>query len=128
MSLGDWLLLLSTLLAGAVLLGTLTRRANLPLTVVLALVGFLTGWLGNLQSPISNERFEDVLVFIFLPVLVFEAALGLSTRAFFRSIVPISAELRQAALKAAGASRPDSCLWPVCESDRGRVPFVFIVR
>ncbi|HEV2074550.1 MAG TPA: sodium:proton antiporter, partial [Thermomicrobiales bacterium] len=89
MDLGAWLLLLSTLLAGAVLLGVLARRANVPLTVVLALVGFLAGWLGNLQSPIGGERFEEVLVFVFLPVLVFEAALGLSTRAFFRNLVPI---------------------------------------
>ncbi len=89
MNLGAWLLLLSALLAGAVLLGVLARRVNVPLTVVLTLVGFLAGWLGNLQSPISGDRFEEVLIFVFLPVLVFEAALGLSTRTFFRNIVPI---------------------------------------
>lgn len=85
MSLPTWLLLLSGLLAVAVLLGVLARRAHIPLTVVLALVGFLAGWLGDIESPISAERFEEVLVFVFLPVLVFEAAFSLSTRAFFET-------------------------------------------
>jgi len=89
MSLPTWLLLLSGLLAVAVLLGVLARRAQIPLTVVLALVGFLAGWLGNIESPISDERFEEVLIFVFLPVLVFEAAFSLSTRAFFRNLVSI---------------------------------------
>ncbi len=89
MNLGTWLLLLSALLAAAVLLGILARRAHVPLTVVLAVVGFLAGWLGIVQSPVSGEGFEEILVFVFLPVLVFEAAFGLSTRAFFRNLVPI---------------------------------------
>ncbi len=89
MSLGAWLLLLSALLAGAVVLGVLARRANLPLTVVLAAVGFVAGWLSHIQSPLHGERFEEVLVFVFLPVLVFEAAFGLSTRAFVRNLGPI---------------------------------------
>ncbi|MDQ4099982.1 MAG: cation:proton antiporter, partial [Chloroflexota bacterium] len=93
MSLATWLLLLSALLAGAVLLGVLARRTRLPLTVVLATVGFIAGWLGtttaDLQSPLHGEAFEEVLVFVFLPVLVFEAAIGLSTRAFVRNLGPI---------------------------------------
>lgn len=89
MSLSTWLLLLSALLASAVLLGILARRVHIPLTVILALVGFLAGWLSDLQSPIQGERFEEVLVFAFLPVLIFEAAFGLSTRAFFRNLVSI---------------------------------------
>lgn len=90
MSLAAWLLLLSALLAAAVLLGVLARRVRLPLTVVLAVVGFLVGWLGtrvwSLESPLHGEEFEEVLVFVFLPVLVFEAAFGLSTRAFMRNL------------------------------------------
>lgn len=90
MSLAAWLLLLSALLAGAVLVGVLARRVRLPLTVVLAAIGFLVGWLGsqgwNLESPLHGEQFEEVLVFVFLPILVFEAAFGLSTRAFMRNL------------------------------------------
>lgn len=94
MSLPQWVLTVSTLLAGSVLLGVLARRLRLPLTVVLAAFGFLAGWLGSplgIESPLEGEEFEEILVFIFLPVLVFAAALGLSTRTFFRNLVPILA-------------------------------------
>lgn len=90
MELATWLLLLSALLSSAVLLGVLAHRIHLPLTVVLAAIGFVAGGLGrsigDFQSPLHGERFEEVLVFLFLPVLVFEAAYGLSTRAFIRNL------------------------------------------
>jgi CPA1 family monovalent cation:H+ antiporter len=92
MTVPEWVLQVSALLAVAVLLGALARRVNLQLTVVLAVVGFLAGWLGEplgIESPLQGEEFEEVLVFIFLPALVFAAALGLSTRAFFRNLGPI---------------------------------------
>jgi NhaP-type Na+/H+ or K+/H+ antiporter len=43
----------------------------------------------DLEIPLEGEGFEEVVVFLFLPVLVFEAALGLSVRAFFRNLGPI---------------------------------------
>ena len=92
MNLPQWLLLVSALLAGAVLLGVLARHIRLPLTVVLAVVGFGAHWLGGglgVASPLRGEAFEEVLVFIFLPVLVFAAGLGISTRSFVRNLVPI---------------------------------------
>jgi len=91
-SLPEWLLAASALLTGAVLLGLLARRAGIQLTVVLVVVGFLAGWLGEsvgFEAPLEGERFEEVVVFLFLPVLVFEAAIGLSVRAFFRNLTPI---------------------------------------
>ena len=92
MSLPQWLLQLSVLLGGAVFLNLLAERIRLPLTVVLAVVGFIAASLGGalgIASPLHGEQFEQVVVFAFLPVLVFEAALGLSTRAFFRNLGPI---------------------------------------
>ena len=92
MSLPDWLLLVSALLAGAVLVSIVAEHIHLPLTVVLAVVGLLTAWVGGraqIESPLHGHRFEEVLVFAFLPLLVFEAALGLSTRAFFRNLLAI---------------------------------------
>lgn len=88
----EWVLQASVLLAAAVLLGVLARRVRLQLTVVLATVGFLAGWLGEplgVENPLQGEEFEEVLVFLFLPVLIFAAALGISTRAFFRNLGPI---------------------------------------
>jgi len=88
----QWILLISSLLAAAVLLGVFARRVHLQLTVVLTLIGFLAGWLGEplgIESPLRGEEFEEVLVFLFLPVLIFAAALGISTRAFVRNLGPI---------------------------------------
>jgi CPA1 family monovalent cation:H+ antiporter len=93
-SLPSWLLLLSGLLAGAVLVGLLARRLRLPLTVLLALAGFAAAVLGRSQgvvNPLQGEAFEEVLVFLFLPVLVFAASLGLSVRAFLRDLPAILA-------------------------------------
>ena len=100
MNLPEWLLGVSALLAGAVLLGVLAKRVRLPLTAVLAVVGVGAGaFVGN---PLQGENFEEVVVFLFLPALVFEAALGLSTRAFFRNLVPILALAVPALLVSAG--------------------------
>lgn len=92
MHLTQWILLISSLLAAAVLLGVFARRVHLQLTVMLTLIGFLVGWLGEplgVESPLRGEEFEEVLVFLFLPVLIFAAALGISTRAFVRNLGPI---------------------------------------
>ena len=88
------LLEISLLLAGAVVLSLLARRVRLPLSVVLALVGFLATSLGgslSLEDHLAGEGFEEVLVFLFLPVLVFQAVLGLSTRSFFSNLAPVLA-------------------------------------
>ena len=86
------LLELSLLLATAVLLGLLARRVRIPVTVVLTVVGFAAAALGGtlvVGERLQGEGFEEVLVFLFLPVLVFEAVLGLSVRSFFRNLAPI---------------------------------------
>jgi CPA1 family monovalent cation:H+ antiporter len=91
-SLPTWLLVSSGLLAGAVALGLLAVRIGLQLTVVLVVVGFVARLVGDsegLESPLRGEGFEEVVFFLFLPLLVFEAALGLSVRAFFRNLGPI---------------------------------------
>ncbi len=88
------LLEMSLLLGAAVLVGLLAQRIHLPLTVVLAVAGILATQLGidlALLDLLSGEGFEELLVNLFLPVLVFEAALGLSTREFMRNLVAIAA-------------------------------------
>ena len=85
-------LLVSGLLAAAVLVGLLARRVGLPLTVVLAVVGVTARAVGGDDVDLlQGERFEEVLLLVFLPALVFAAALGLSTRAFLRDLLPIAA-------------------------------------
>lgn len=95
MSLGDGILQLAALLGAAVLLGLAARRVHLPVTVVLAVVGFAANvasggsWVPH--EALRGEGFEHVLIMVFLPVLVFAAVLDLSVRAFFRNIGAILA-------------------------------------
>ena len=87
-------LAVSGLLALASLLAVLTRRLKIPLTLLLVSVGFAAGELSRangIELPIEGETFHDVLLFAFLPALVFEAALSLPARVFARNLAPILA-------------------------------------
>jgi monovalent cation:H+ antiporter, CPA1 family len=93
-SLPTALLEISLLLAAAVLVGLLAQRVHIPLTVVLALAGMLVTQLGvdlALMDLLGGEGFKELLVNLFLPILIFEAALGLSTREFMRNLLAITA-------------------------------------
>lgn len=84
----------SILLSIAVLVSLFTRRLHIPLTVVLAAGGMLVTELGAdlaIGQLIAGEGFENLVLNLFLPVLIFEAALMLSTREFMRNLVPITA-------------------------------------
>ena len=86
------LLEVSILLAGAVLVAMATRRIHVPLTVVLAVAGLLASELGAdlaVAGLLAGEGFKELLVNLFLPILIFEAALGLSTREFMRNMLAI---------------------------------------
>ena len=94
MALPDVLLQISALLGTAVLVGVGARRTGVPLTVVLTVAGFTASMLfGSLEAvdALRGEAFHEVVVFVFLPALVFAAALDLSVRSFLRNIVPVLA-------------------------------------
>ncbi len=91
-TIAEVILAISALLAIASLLSVLTRRLRIPLTLLLVLVGFLAGEIARangVELPIEGEAFHDVLLFAFLPALVFEAALTLPARVFVKNLVPI---------------------------------------
>jgi CPA1 family monovalent cation:H+ antiporter len=87
------LLEVSGLLIVAVVMSLAARRMRVPLSVILVVVGFLAAAVG--LSPevgrLEGETFEEVVVFLFLPVLVFAAALDLDLRAFVRNLGAILA-------------------------------------
>ncbi len=88
------LLEMSILLGVAVLVGLFAQRIRLPLTVVLAVAGMLATALGldlALVEVLDGEGFKELLVNLFLPILVFEAAVSLSTREFMRNLAAITA-------------------------------------
>ena len=88
MDLPRLLLEISALLAVAVLLSLAARRLRVPLSVVLVVIGFTAAAVGldTDVGALEGEAFEEVVVFLFLPVLVFAAALGIDLRAFVRNL------------------------------------------
>lgn len=82
------LLEVSGLLILAVLVSLLARRLRVPLSVILVIVGVLATAVGLTPeiAQIEGEAFEEVVVYLFLPLLVFSAALGIDLRAFTRNL------------------------------------------
>ena len=88
MTLAQTLLDVSLLLLLLVAVALLTRHRRLPLSAALVLVGLAIATVG--ASPdvgrLEGETFEQVVVFLFLPALVFAAALDLDLRTFLRNL------------------------------------------
>jgi CPA1 family monovalent cation:H+ antiporter len=92
--LSESLLEISILLVGAVFIGIVARRFRIPVTVVLAVGGFLVAWAAGddalpLVESLYGEQFAETVINLFLPILIFEATLNLSTRDFLRNLGPI---------------------------------------
>jgi monovalent cation:H+ antiporter, CPA1 family len=92
----------SALLAFAVLMFPLARRLQFPFTIMLAFAGILLGSVtlavADLQLPIisgfiaaldSVEITLDLVMYVFLPTLLFESALGIDIRRLSDDIAPI---------------------------------------
>jgi CPA1 family monovalent cation:H+ antiporter len=94
---------LSGLLGLAVLMYPASHRLNIPYTVLLAAIGCLLGYSAEwgidlqhlgviddfLDSLNSFHISSDAVLYIFLPVLVFEAALGIDAHRLIDDIAPI---------------------------------------
>jgi CPA1 family monovalent cation:H+ antiporter len=82
----DILLLLLIASLGAVFF----KRLKLPFTVGLVIVGLGLGllepWLMPFQSLVVSH---DLIIFLFVPPLVFASASNLNSRLFFRNLTPI---------------------------------------
>ncbi|MEM0980654.1 MAG: cation:proton antiporter, partial [Cyanobacteria bacterium P01_H01_bin.58] len=69
------------------------RRLHFPYTIGLVVVGLILGWLS-----LHVEAFEilqtlslshDLILFVFVPPLIFDSALNLDGRLLFRNLGPI---------------------------------------
>lgn len=85
-------LLFSGMLLLAIAAQPLAGKLRLPFTAVLLVVGFLfaeiiTG-MGH-DTGIRWHNFYDLIFYIFLPVLIFEAALNLDARLLLKNLLPI---------------------------------------
>ncbi|MGI9528102.1 MAG: cation:proton antiporter [Acidimicrobiia bacterium] len=93
-NLSETLLEISILLIAAVFIGVFAKRIRIPVTVVLAVGGFLVAWIAGpealpLVESLYGEDFAETVVNVFLPILIFEATLNISTRDFLRNLGPI---------------------------------------
>jgi CPA1 family monovalent cation:H+ antiporter len=74
------------LLAVAMIVAMLARRLHLPYTIGLVLVGGLLAWSGTRRLPPLTS---ELLYYLILPPLLFEAALALRWKELKRDLPPI---------------------------------------
>jgi monovalent cation:H+ antiporter, CPA1 family len=84
-------LIVLLLIAAAVL--ALSKRIRLPFTVLLVLVGALISFVAERNSALEIlhglSLSPDLILYVFLPTLIFESAFNLNARQLWHNIVPI---------------------------------------
>ena len=81
------------LLTVAMVIAGLTRHLRLPYTVLLVLMGLMI----NLASTLTDHMAflggfrltHELVLFVFLPALIFESAMSLDARALLKDLVPV---------------------------------------
>lgn len=93
MSLSETILLLTALLTLGILGSGLVRKAAIPYTVVLVIIGIGVGELSRRWPPLSSFQelslTPELVMFVFLPVLIFESGLKLDARQLSKDIIPV---------------------------------------
>ncbi|MDX8378375.1 MAG: cation:proton antiporter [Mariprofundales bacterium] len=121
MVLADSIIVLAALLALAVLASGLGQRFRFPFSVLLVLFGMIIGAMADhIPAFYVLHNFQltpDLVLFLFLPALIFESGFNLDARALLNNLAPvlmmaIPALLLSSFLIAAG-------LWWICS-----IPFV----
>ena len=81
--------LFTAMLLAALLAEPLARRLRLPFSALLVVFGFLGGQAVDLAGVDTGLRwfhFHDLVLFVLLPVILFESAIGLDGRALLRQL------------------------------------------
>jgi len=93
MPLSESILILMALLALAMIAAPLTRSLPIPFTVVLVGIGIALGWTSQFWEPLHQlQHFRltpDLVLFIFLPTLIFESGYNLDARQLIKDIFPV---------------------------------------
>jgi CPA1 family monovalent cation:H+ antiporter len=93
MPIADTILIITGMLAIAVIAAGLARRLPVPYTVVLVVLGMALGALArnvDALAPLLAFRLTPELVlYVFLPVLIFESAFNLNARQLIKDLAPI---------------------------------------
>ncbi len=93
MPLSETVFITVSLLAVAVLAAVICRRIPVPFTALLVVLGILLGWLDQRWLPLEPlQAFHlspDLVLFVFLPALIFESGFNLDGRQLLKDIVPV---------------------------------------
>ncbi|OQK15884.1 hypothetical protein AU255_16985 [Methyloprofundus sedimenti] len=95
MTLPDIILIMSGLLVISMMADSLCRHLPIPYTVLLVILGMAVNYFANDVQILNLHHFSqfhltsELVLYIFLPALVFESALSLDARALMKNIVPI---------------------------------------
>jgi CPA1 family monovalent cation:H+ antiporter len=70
------------------------KRLRFPFTVGLVIIGLVAGWLGNQIPGLAILQkitlSHELILFLFVPPLVFESALNMNSRMLFRNLGPVA--------------------------------------
>ena len=109
----DLVSVVTTLLLIAAAVLALSKRLKLPFTVMLVVVGIALSELAKaapaLLPPLVDFHISpDVILFVFLPTLIFESSLHLDARELRRNLLPVltARENVELPLRLDGRSRP----------------------
>jgi len=95
MPISETVLILMLLLAMGMVTTGLAHRLPVPYTVLLVVIGLLLSELSKTvvwMAPLSNFSLTpDLVLFIFLPTLIFESGLNLDSRLLIKNIAPVLA-------------------------------------
>lgn len=93
MPLSELVLVIMALLATGIVASGLFRRLPIPHTVVLVIIGMALANLSKIWHPLEPLQYfhltPDLVLFIFLPALIFESGLNLSARQLMKDIAPV---------------------------------------
>ncbi|MES0371530.1 MAG: cation:proton antiporter [Mariprofundaceae bacterium] len=106
MPIAETVFIIVCLLAVAVLAAAICRRVPVPFTALLVMLGLLLGWLDHTWEPLQPlQAFHlspELVLFVFLPALIFESGFNLDGRQLLKDIVPIFTLAVPALLLSAG--------------------------
>ena len=88
-----FILSLVVLLFVATAMSVLTKRVKMPLSLTLVIVGLLLGEVirlyPSLQTLYRLQLSEEILMYVFLPTLVFHAAFAIDSRLLMKNVLPV---------------------------------------
>lgn len=92
MAISTTLILLAAMLLLSLLLKPIAAKYNLPFAALLVLTGFIGGEIvisAGIDTGIRYDSFHDLIIFVFLPLLIFEAAFKIDVKQLLKNGVVI---------------------------------------